>query len=173
MKGKISNRSIAICGLIAAVYTVICLTTPLLSYGMVQVRLAEALTLLPVLSPISVWGVTLGCAVSNLIGWFSGANPLGAMDTLFGTAATLIAGILTYKLRHIRFKGLPVLSALAPVVCNMVIVGAELTLAFTGGLNPSVYLLNALYVGIGQLIACVAVGLPLIRILERRRIIPE
>lgn len=168
MKGKISNRSIAFCGLIAAVYTVICLATPLLSYGVVQVRVAEALTLLPVLSPVAIGGVTLGCAVSNLVGWISGANPIGYLDTFFGTAATLIAAILSYKLRHIRTKGVPVLSALAPVVINGLIIGAELSILEAGAIRLPFLLINGAYVALGQAVACFALGLPMIVAMERK-----
>jgi len=173
LRGKISSRSIAICGLIAAVYTALCLATPILSYSVVQVRVAEALTLLPVLSPIGIWGVTLGCAVSNLVGWLSGANPIGFLDTIFGTSATLIAAIITYRLRHVRYRGLPVLSALAPVVVNAVVIGAQLSILVTGGLSPLAMLINGASVAAGQLIACVILGLPLVMALEKKGIVPR
>lgn len=172
-KTGISAWKIAVCGLIAAIYTALCLVTPLLSYGMMQVRVAEALTLLPVLTPIAIWGVTLGCAVSNLVGWLSGANPIGYLDVLFGTAATLLAAFLTYRLRHIRWFGLPILSALAPVVCNGLIIGAQLSILFPiAGGTPSL-LVHGLWVAAGELIACCLLGLPLVAALERRGIVPD
>lgn len=171
-KSRISSRSIAYCSLIAAVYTALCLATPELSYGIIQVRVAEALTLLPVLSPIAIGGITLGCLVSNLVGWISGANPIGYLDAIFGTAATLLAGIASYKLRHIRFRGWPVLSALMPVVVNGIIIGLELSLLMTGGFHPTIFLLNGASVALGELIACLALGMPLVMALERRGIAP-
>ncbi len=172
-KHGISTWKIAVCGLIAAFYTALCLATPVLSYGMIQVRVAEALTLLPVLSPIAIWGVTLGCAVSNLAGWLSGANPIGYMDVLFGTAATLLAALISYRLRQIRWFGLPVLSALAPVVCNGLIIGAELSILFPiGGRIPSL-LVHGFWVAAGELVACLLLGLPLVMALERRGIVPD
>ena len=169
-KPVVSAQAIAVCGLIAAVYTALCLATPLLSYGAIQVRVAEALTLLPVLSPVAIWGVTLGCAVSNLVGWLSGANPLGYMDVLFGTAATLLAGIMTYRLRHLRWRGLPVPSALCPVVCNGLIIGVQLAILYPiGGWLPSI-LMHGASVAAGELVACLVLGLPLVMALERRDI---
>ena len=167
MKEKISSRHIAVCAMIAAVYTVLCLATPLLSYGMIQVRVAEALTLLPVLSPVAIWGVTLGCAVSNFVGWITGANPIGGIDTVVGTSATLIAGIITYRLRDVRAWGLPIASAMAPVVVNAIIIGGQLSIVFAGSLHPVIFLTNALWVAVGQMIACVALGLPLLKAIER------
>lgn len=172
-KNGISAKSIAVCGLIAALYTAICLATPVFSYGVIQVRIAEALTLLPVFSPLAIWGVTLGCAVSNLVGWIIGANPIGYMDVLFGTCATLLAGVISYRLRNRRWFGLPILSALAPVVCNGVIIGAELSILVTGNLSFTAMLVNGLYVAAGELVSCVVLGLPMVAALERRDILRD
>ena len=62
------------CALIAAVYAAVCLALPFLSYGPVQIRFSEALTLLPVLMPEAVVGLTLGCFLANLIGVFMGTT---------------------------------------------------------------------------------------------------
>ena len=172
-KNGFSTWKIAVCGLIAALYTALCLATPIISYGMIQVRVAEALTLLPVLSPVAIWGVTLVCAVSNLVGWLSGANPIGYMDVLFGTFATLLAALASYRLRNLRWFGLPVLSALAPVLCNGIIIGAELSILVTGSLSLSALLINGAYVAAGELIACVLLGIPLVMALERRGILRD
>lgn len=165
---RLTTRNMAFGAMIAALYTALCLALAPLSFGMVQVRAAEALTILPVFSAVGVWGVTLGCALSNLVGFFTGANILGYMDILFGTAATLLAALLSRKLRGIRFLGLPMLSTLPPVILNAVVVGAEL--AFVTGSSESfgkLFLINALYVGAGQLVSCCLLGLPLAALLER------
>lgn len=162
-----STRDLVVCAMLAAVYTVLCLVLSPLSYGPVQVRVAEALTLLPVFSPIAIWGVTIGCALSNLVGFMTGANIIGFLDVIFGTAATLIAAICSYKLRKIRVGSFPVLSAIPPVLVNAVIIGLELTYMMTGSFNAGVFAVNALQVGAGQLISCFVLGLPLVYLLER------
>ena len=171
MKSKITTRQIAVCGMIAAVYTVLVLILPWISYGVVQVRVAEALTILPVITPVAIWGVGLGCFVANLVGWLTGANPLGAIDTIFGTAASVIAGIITYRLRNIRIKGWPVLSALSPVIVNAIIIGAQYSILVYGGFTLSIFLTIAMWVGLGQLIACVVLGLPLWKAVSRTNLL--
>ena len=167
MGAKITTTRIAVVGMIAAAYTVLVLVNAMFSYGMLQVRLAEALTILPVLSPVAIWGVALGCFVANLIGWLSGANPIGAIDTVFGTGASVIAGILTYKLRDYRINGIPILSALSPVVVNAVIIGGQLSFVFHGAVFHPMFLTYGLWVGVGQVIACMFLGIPLLKALER------
>ncbi len=98
--------------LLAAVYAVLALVLPMASFGPVQFRFSEALTLLPVFSPVAGIGVTLGCLITNLIGFLMGAT--FPQDILFGTLATLLGCVLTWLFRGVRVKGLPVLSALAP-----------------------------------------------------------
>ena len=160
---KISVRDTARCAMIAALYFVISVAMLPLSFGAVQVRIAEALTLLPVLTPLGVWGVTLGCILTNAYGVAAGANILGAADVLIGSAATLTAALMTRRLRSVRIAGLPVFAAIPPVVVNAVVIGAELTFAETGQLAASPLLwFNMTRVGLGQLLACAVLGLPLV-----------
>ena len=162
-----STRKMTIIAMIAAMYVALVIALPWLSFGPVQVRVAEALTILPVLTPVAIVGVGLGCFIANL------TSPYGAIDTIVGTLASIIAGILTYRLRNIRFRGLPILSALSPVVVNAVMIGAMLSIAYTGSLSPVVFLTYALSVGAGQMIACVGLGLPLLKMLERTNVLGE
>lgn len=164
---KMNTRNIASGAMIAALYTALCLVLSPLSYGIVQVRAAEALTLLPVFSPAAIFGVSVGCVLSNLIGFFLGFNMLGILDVFFGTAATLLAAILSWKLRGIKIGSFPVASALPPVICNALIIGLELTILEVGSFVPTVFAMNALSVGIGQSIACFGLGLPLVWLLSR------
>ena len=145
----------------------LCLVLAPFTYGTVQVRVSEALTLLPVLSADAIPGVALGCALANAVGFATGANILGFADILFGTAATLLAALLTRALRNVRVKGVPFAAALPPVVLNAVIVGGELTWLISGGWNWAVFSLQALSVGLGELAACVVLGLPMIRFIEK------
>ena len=114
---NLSVRRLVRCAVIAAVYVVVCLVLAPFSYGAVQVRVAEALCLLPVFGAEYIVGVTLGCFLANLLG-------STVVDVVFGTLATLLACLVTYKLRDIRVKGLAIPASLPPVVFNMIIVGA-------------------------------------------------
>ncbi len=151
---------------IAAVYIAMCLVFAPISYGPVQVRLAEALTILAVLSPHAIIGLTLGCFIANMI---TGV----AIDMVVGTAATLIAAILTYQLRNIRFRGLPVLSSLPPVILNAIFVGAQLAYLFPidGASFAVTWASYGFSVGVGQVISCCFLGLLLIYVIEKRPVL--
>lgn len=117
--------------------------------------LYAALTLLPVLFPQAVPGLTLGCLISNLF------NPMGATvyDVVFGTLATLIAAVLTWRMRaSIWVRALP------PVLCNAVIVGLVLTYAY----GIDMLWMNMLTVGLGEAVVCYVLGVPMIKLLSRQ-----
>ena len=144
---KTKTRTIVRCALIASLYTAVSLVLAPIAFGAVQARVSEAFTLLPVLV-------------------FTGANVLGALDIVFGTAATLTAALCTRRLARVRLRGLPVAAAVPPVLINAVVVGAELAWAF-GPRTFAGFLLQAGGVALGQLFSCFALGLPLVRIIEK------
>ena len=158
---KLSVRRLVRCAVIAAVYVVVCLVLAPFSYGAVQVRVAEALCLLPVFGAEYIVGVTLGCFLANLLG-------STVVDVVFGTLATLLACLVTYKLRDIRVKGLAIPASLPPVVFNMIIVGAfEITFFFSDGAPTAMLaVFNAVTVGIGELISCTILGAALVKLIE-------
>lgn len=168
MKQRKSLHSLVLCAMVAAVYAAASLAIPALSFGTIQMRIGEALTLLPVLFPESILGVAIGCAITNAIGFMTGANILGVIDIPVGTIATILAALLTYKFRNVRWFDLPILSALMPVIFNALFIGAELGFLLSdGGFQMSVFIPQALSVGFGELIACFVLGLPLIKALEK------
>lgn len=147
--------------MVAAIYVVLCLVLAPLSYGAVQVRLAEMLCLLPVFGAEYIVAVTLGCFLANLLG-------STLVDVVFGTAATLVACLLTYAVRKMRVGGLAIPAAIPPIVSNAVIVGAlELTF-FLPGVTGTAALAawNALTVGIGEVISCGILGVALVKLME-------
>ncbi len=157
-----TNRMVR-CAMIAAVYVVLCLALQPFSYGAVQVRLAEALCLLPVFGPEYIVGVTLGCLLANALG-------STVIDVVFGTLATLLACLVTYALRNVRVKGLALPASLPPVIFNAVIVGWEISVFFSD--TPAtlpVTLFNMLTVGIGEVISCCILGVLLVRLIETNR----
>lgn len=158
---NLSVRRLVRCAVIAAVYVVVCLVLAPFSYGAVQVRVAEALCLLPVFGAEYIVGVTLGCFLANLLG-------STVVDVVFGTLATLLACLVTYKLRDVRVKGLAIPASLPPVVFNMIIVGAfEITFFFSDGAPTAMLaVFNAVTVGIGEIISCTILGVALVKLIE-------
>ena len=158
---NLSVRRLVRCAVFAAVYVVVCLVLAPFSYGAVQVRVAEALCLLPVFGAEYIVGVTLGCFLANLLG-------STVVDVVFGTLATLLACLVTYKLRDVRVKGLAIPASLPPVVFNMIIVGAfEITFFFSDGApTAALAVFNAVTVGIGELISCTILGVALVKLIE-------
>ena len=158
---KLSVRRLVRCAVIAAVYVVVCLVLAPFSYGAVQIRVAEALCLLPVFGAEYIVGVTLGCFLANLIG-------STVIDVVFGTLATLMACLVTYTLRNVRIKGLAIPASLPPVVFNMIIVGAfEITFFFSDGApTAALAAFNAVTVGIGEIISCTVLGVALVKLIE-------
>ncbi|MBQ3046258.1 MAG: QueT transporter family protein [Clostridia bacterium] len=142
--------------IIAAFYAAATILISPISYGPVQFRISEALTVLSVFTPAAVPGLTIGCILANL------ASPYGVWDIIFGSLATLTASVSARKLRHIKFRGLPLLSIIMPVIFNALIVGAEIAFLTPGGSSKlAVFAVSALQVGAGELVVCLLGGIPL------------
>ena len=150
--------------LIAALYATLTLVLPVTSFGPVQFRLGEALTVLAVYGMPSVAGLTLGCAVANAVGVAMGANIAGVWDVLIGTAATFAAAWTGYLLRRITVKGFPLVSAFLPVLFNAAAVGWLLSETV---MNGDAFWLMAAEVGAGELVPCLAGGAFLYGMLEK------
>ena len=99
---NLSVRKLARCGMVAALYVVLCMALQPFSYGAVQVRVAEALCLLPVFGAEYIFGVVLGCFLANLLG-------STIVDVIFGTLATLLVWPL--RPRCPRWSSMPSSSA--------------------------------------------------------------
>ena len=164
-----TTKFLAVNGLIAAAYVVLTFTVPLLSFSAVQFRLSELLAVLPVFYPPSIAGLGVGCLVSNLVGFFTGLNPIGLIDSVVGTAATLLAAGCTYVIgRYLPRKGVLALAPLPPVIFNGLMVGAELTFLFTDGFSGSIFFVNAGWVALGEIVVCYLLGVPLMLLLYRK-----
>lgn len=142
--------------LIAAVYVALVLFFKPISFGAIQFRIAEALCILPFFSLSAVPGLALGCLLGN---FFSGA---AMPDVLFGTLATLLAAILSYKLRDINKW----LVCLPPILANAIIVPFVLQYAY--GVPDGYFFLFAT-VGIGEILAVGVLGNILLLALEGRK----
>ncbi len=165
-KFNMKSKKIVRCAFIAALYAVISLALAPISYGPIQVRVSEALTLLPIFTPDAVIGVTLGCFITNLIGVFTGANILGALDIFLGTAATLAAALCTRALSRVVSNKLLAVSAFPPVIFNALVVGAELWWVI-GPHTLSAFVAEAMWVGLGEALSCFILGFVLVHTINK------
>jgi uncharacterized membrane protein len=154
---QVSIRDLTVAAVIAALYAALTVVFAPISYGAVQFRIAEALTLLPVLFPQAIPGLAVGCLVSNLIGGY------GIWDVVFGTLATLIAAFLTRRLRKNAW-----IAAMPPVLVNAVVIGFLLHYIAQLPLLPTMAT-----VGLGQLAVVYALGVPMLYALSRVPVLRE
>ncbi|HHW91142.1 MAG TPA: QueT transporter family protein [Firmicutes bacterium] len=143
--------SIARVGVIAALYLVITYFLIPISFGALQLRVAEALTVLPILYPEAVPALFLGVLLANTL-----LGGLGLVDIVVGSLTTLAAAIITYRFRH------SIIAYLSPIVLNAFIISIYLHLL--AGLP---YWLTVLSIGISQTIVVFGLGYPLIWYLKR------
>jgi uncharacterized membrane protein len=136
---------------IAAIYFVLTFFLTPISFGPVQVRISEAMSVLVFFTPAAVPGLAIGCLISNL------ASPYGMLDIVFGTLATLLSAICARRIRHKWLIGIPY------VVFNAVIVGYVLHL-MVAGLG---WLYAALGVGLGELLSVYVLGIPLLNLIDK------
>ena len=158
--------TIAVSAVVAAVYAALTVVLAPISYGPVQFRASEALTVLPFLMPGTVWGLFVGCILANL---YTGS----VLDIVFGSLATLLAGLCTawFGKQGNTVKN-RLLGCLMPVVFNAVIVGAVLTWGYQFQSFPgpiASYAFNALTVGIGEAGVLYLIGYTLLRQLPKIR----
>ena len=142
--------------MIAAIYVALTYLFAPISFSEIQVRIAEALTILPVFTPAAIPGLFVGCLIGNTLG--------GALipDIVFGSLATLIGAVFTWMLR----KAHPFLAPVPPIVSNMLIVPFVLRYAYEVMLPIPLMMLT---VGIGEVISCGVLGLALYFALRKHK----
>ena len=145
--------------LIAAMYVALTFVASLLGIasGVIQIRLSEALTILPLFTPAAVPGLFIGCILANLL------TGCAAWDVVFGSLATLLGALGTYWCR----KKSKFLAPVFPVLANAVIV--PFVLQYVYGV-PDAWIFLFATVGIGEIISCGVLGLMLHRILSKTNI---
>jgi uncharacterized membrane protein len=157
------NRTIYLtrAGMIAALYVALTVTPPInvISYGNIQCRISEALSVLAFFEPAAIPGLFLGCVIANAIGMAIGSS-LGPLDVVLGSALTLLSAIIIWRTKK------PLMGLMAPVLLN----------AFGVAFILNVYLqlpywLSVVQVGIGEAIAVFALGYPLLLIFLKRNLL--
>ena len=165
-----STRNLTLAAMVAAIYFVLCYFGNIfqLTFGPVQVRLGEALTVLPFLFPATAPGLALGCLLTNVL------SPYGPIDMVVGTLATAIAAFLTMKTPRWYLAALP------PIVMNALLLPPMWAWTEAGALNGAfwaAYGLNLWTFVVGEALACYVLGTVLLMALPKiryfRSMIPE
>ena len=140
---------------IAAIYVVLVLIFDTFSFGPIQFRIAEMLTIMPYFTPAVIPGLFVGCLIANIIG--------GGLiwDIVFGSIATLIGAIGSYLVRKNKW-----LVPLPPIIANMVIVPFVLKYAY-GYDGLLVYFMFT--VGLSEIIVCGIIGMALLTVMAKNR----
>ena len=159
MRKKSNIMSLVTAAMIAALYVVLSFVSNAfgLASGAIQIRISEALTILPIFTPAAVPGLTLGCLLANLL------TGCALWDVVFGTLATLLGALGT---RYLSKKS-KWLAPIYPILANTLIVPFVLTYGY--GVQDAMWFLF-LTVGIGEILSCGVLGISLSKVLEKRKL---
>ena len=153
-------QKLAMAAMVAAIYFVLCYFGNIfqLTFGPVQVRLGEALTVLPFLFPATAPGLALGCLLTNIL------SPYGPIDMVVGTLATAIAALLTARMPRWYLAALP------PIVMNALLLPPMWAWAAAGAVNGAfwaAYGWNLWTFVVGEAAACYVLGTVLRKAMSR------
>ena len=151
---SIKIHFMATAAMIAAIYVALTMIGAAFSFGEIQVRFSEALTILPAFTPAAVPGLFIGCLLSNILG--------GCIlpDIIFGSLATLIGAFFTWKIRNLNKYLAPV----PPIIANALIVPFILKFGYQLPLPVPFMMVT---VGIGEVISCGVLGMILYKSLAK------
>jgi len=156
---KFTIRQLALNGVVAALYAALTILTASFAYGPIQFRISEALCVLVCFEPTLTVGLTLGCLIANLF------STVSALDIIVGTSATLLACLLTVRIRKAWLVPLPA------IICNAIIVGAMLAWVYTPSAFWQGFLLDAAEVGAGEAAVLYVLGVPLYLYLKKSNLV--
>lgn len=149
-------RTVVRISVVAALYVALTLALYPLSYGAIQFRVSESLMMLISYNPIYAISLSIGCLISNL------ASPMGVIDVVYGTLATIIASVLMIKIKN------KYISSLIPTIVNAIVIGLELKFYYELPL-----FISMLEVGLGEFVVVTLIGVPLFKSLEKNKHISE
>jgi len=155
---KLTLKNVCLSAIIAALYVSLTIGFAPISYNNFQFRISEAMTVIPFLAPTTSVGLFVGCFIANIF-----SPNASVWDIVFGSLTTLLAGLATSKMPNKWLAPLP------PILFNAFSVG--LILAFTLNNSISFFPLYAGQVGFGQLVVCYGLGIPLLMVLEKTKVI--
>ncbi|CBH20363.1 MULTISPECIES: QueT transporter family protein [Acetoanaerobium] len=151
---KLNSKKMAMIGATAAIYAVLTVAMAPISYGAVQLRLSEVMTLLAFVDPVFIPGLVLGNFIANLF------SPFGLPDVVFGTLATFIAVFMMSKMKSM------LIASFWPTIANGLIIGLELAI-FTG----APFVSTALYVALGEFLVVTVLGYPVFKVVMKNKTI--
>ena len=159
---KLNTRQIALNGIVAGLYAAITILTASFAYGNIQFRISEALMMLLLFEPHLTICMTIGCLIANLF------STVSVLDIVIGTAATLLACLLTTRIKK------PWLAPLPTILVNAVMVGAMLSWLYM----PSEQFWNGLLVfggevGAGEAAVLYVLGIPLYYAMKKTNFIEK
>ena len=162
---KLHTKQLTLAALTAAAYAVLSYFGSIfgITYGPIQCRFSEALCVLPFFLPETAWGLGVGCLIANLL------SPYGVLDIVVGSAATLLAALLTARCKKMWLAPLP------PVIVNMVLVGGLLAFEQTGFTRAfmAAFWYNACSLAVSEAVVCYVLGLLLLKALEKTKYFKE
>ena len=169
---KINIRKIVFAAVVAALYAGLTFATMPIAYTPMQLRISEVLCILPFFFPFSVWGLFVGCIVANLI------SPYGIIDLVIGSIASLLAAVSTMYIGKMdKPDRIPVkaFACFPPVIFNAIFIGAMIAFYMVGFSEAffATFIVNGLWVGLGQLAVLYVLGLPLMIYLPKTKIIDK
>ena len=151
---KLNSKKMAMIGATAAIYAVLTVAMAPISYGAVQLRLSEVMTLLAFVDPVFIPGLVLGNFIANLF------SPFGLPDVVLGTLATFIAVFMMAKMKSM------LIASFWPTIANGLIIGLELAI-FTG----APFVSTALYVALGEFLVVTVLGYPVFKVVMKNKTI--
>ena len=153
---KIKTKNLVQASIVAALYVVLTLVSKPLTIGFVEIRFSEVLCVLPYFMPSTVWGLFIGCLISNV---FSGS----LVDVVLGSLATLIGACLTSKIRNKWLCPVPT------VLSNTVIIPIVI-MVYSNTWKLSAYFIAAAGVFASEVASVYILGMILLLVLEKRKI---
>ncbi len=152
MNKKINSKFLVRQGVIAALYAVLTLAFPNLSYGPLQFRASEVMTLLAFFNPEYIWGLTLGCFIANLFSPY-------IWDIIIGTLASFLAVYFMSKCKNIW------VASIVPAIAN-ILVGLEIFLITKG---EAAFFLTTGQIMLSEIIIVTIIGVPLFKLLTKNK----
>lgn len=163
-----NKKNLALTVILAMLYFGLKISLKTVPFGVAQFRFSECLTILPIFTPQAIFGLTIGCFISNFYSFLNnGVDGSMPIDILLGSLAAFLAGCLTYLIgKNIKSKVAKYLLAPLPTVfLKTLVVGCEITIFYGGNLVK-----NLLDIGFAEFVVCYVLGVPLMFFLYKDNI---